>query len=53
MTQTTKEKAADALRRYEQSGKNLNDWKTLPNSTKKKWIERVDVVLSAMETKND
>ncbi len=40
---------ADALRRYEQGGKNLNLWEQLPNSTKKKWRDKVNVVLNAIE----
>lgn len=40
---------ADALRRYEQGGKMLRDWRDLPSGTKKKWREKVGVVLSAVE----
>ena len=43
------DKGADALRRYEQSGKRLNDWESLPRSTKEKWREKVRIVLSGME----
>lgn len=39
---------ADALRRFEQGGKNLNLWDQLPNATRKKWREKVKVVLDAM-----
>lgn len=40
---------ADALRRYEQGGKMLRMWDDLPTATKKKWREKVGVVLSAVE----
>ena len=40
---------ADALRRYEQGGKMLREWSDLPAATKKKWREKVSVVLSAVE----
>jgi hypothetical protein len=40
---------ADALRRYEQGGKMLRLWEDLPNSTKKKWREKADIVVSAVE----
>lgn len=47
-TQDELDCAADALRRFEQGGKNLNLWGQLPNSTRKKWLEKVAVVLGAM-----
>lgn len=44
--------AADALRRFEQSSKRLNDWRSLPKSTKEKWREKVRVMTTAMEVAN-
>ncbi len=38
---------AQALRSRLQSGKRLNDWKTLPSSTKRKWRDHASCVLSA------
>ena len=55
-TQTTTEqvdRAADALRRFEQGGKRLNDWASLPKSTKEKWRKKVMVMIKAMESTND
>ena len=40
---------ADALRRYEQGGRMLRNWSDLPNGTRKKWREKVGVVLAAIE----
>jgi hypothetical protein len=41
---------AKALRELQQAGKRLNEWSTLPNSTKKKWREYSSVVLKAALT---
>lgn len=38
---------AQALRGRLQSGKRLNDWETLPNSTKRKWRDHAACVLTA------
>jgi len=39
---------ADALRKIEQSGKNLRDWVVLPRATKNKWREKsLEVLLAA------
>lgn len=40
---------ADALRRFEQGGKQLRDWAQLPKATKAKWIDKVKTVLAAVE----
>lgn len=51
MTQTTPEQidqAADALRRYEQKGKKLNDWICLSKATKEKWRAKVRIVIFEM-----
>lgn len=37
----------EALRQFEQAGKNLNFWATLPNSTKRKWRDKALIVLNA------
>jgi len=39
---------ADALRRFEIQGMRLNDWNMLPNSTRKKWREKVRLIWSAI-----
>ncbi len=41
--------AADALRRFEQSGKpiELKPWRELPRATKMKWLKKVYIVLDA------
>ncbi len=39
---------ADALRRFEQGGKNLRLWADLPNATRIKWRKKALVVLDAM-----
>lgn len=54
-TQDELECAADALRRFEQGGKQpagmeLRLWADLPNATKKKWLHKVDVVVGAIRT---
>jgi hypothetical protein len=38
---------AKALREKQQAGKRLNEWSSLPNSTKKKWRDHASAVLSA------
>lgn len=38
---------AQALRNRMQSSKRLNDWQTLPKSTKRKWLEHAACVLTA------
>lgn len=40
---------ADALRRFEQGGRLIREWKDLPAATKKKWVEKASVVLEAVE----
>lgn len=40
--------AADALRKHEQKGKQLNKWEQLPNSTKRKWTDKIRVVINAL-----
>jgi hypothetical protein len=43
------EAGADALRRYEQGGKQLRLWADLPNSTKNKWKQKALAVLVAAQ----
>lgn len=38
---------AEALRQYEQAGKRLNSWESLPTGTKRKWREKSKIVLFA------
>lgn len=38
---------AKALRARQMSGKKLNDWATLPSSTKRKWRDHAACVLTA------
>lgn len=41
------EAVADTLRRLEQGGKRLNDWKNLPKATKRKWCDKVTAAITA------
>ena len=47
--------AAEALRRYEQGGKRLNSWDTIPAVRKEIWRTKAMLVLAAMfaEAKRD
>ena len=38
---------AKALREFEQAGKRLNPWPLVPKAQKRKWYEKVEVVLRA------
>lgn len=39
---------AEALRQHEQGGRVLRSWGNLPNSDRKKWREKVELVLRAI-----
>jgi hypothetical protein len=41
--------AADALRRHEQAGKRLNDWRLISAAQKRKWLAKVAVVEKAFQ----
>jgi len=47
ISQTEIDAGAKILRERMQSSKRLNDWETLPNSTKKKWRDHSRAVLEA------
>ena len=49
ITQEQIENAADALRRFEQKGKRLNNFDSLPRATKKKWCQKVLIVLDGLD----
>ncbi len=44
---TAKEQAADALRRHEQPGRKLNAWHIVSLAHRKRWLKKVEIVLSA------
>ena len=44
---------AQALRNRMQDGKRLNEWHTLPKSTKQKWREHAACVLTAAASARD
>lgn len=47
------QKAADALRRYCQSGKKLNDWMHLSHSQKRYWLARATIVITIYEANKE
>ncbi len=48
ITQDELEAAADALRRLEQAGKRLRDWRDLPKATQAKWTLKALCVIEAI-----
>jgi hypothetical protein len=41
------DRGAEALRNHEQKGRITRKWSDLPNSAKKKWLEKSSIVLRA------
>lgn len=51
ITQAQIERAADALRRHEMSGRSLNDWNAISTAQRKKWVAKARVVLEASDAR--
>ena len=47
-SETQLDAGAEALRQHEQGGRLLRKWSDLPNSDKKKWRNKVMVVMAAV-----